>query len=84
MAAVCRRSSVTAPRLHGHPAICPEPPVRSGWRRDGQRRWYVVDACALHGDHLLQRPLPAAADEPMRIASASTSGAVLGIRIRPK
>jgi len=23
--------------------------VCSGWRHDGQRRWYALDACELHG-----------------------------------
>ena len=32
----------------GHPAHCPEPTVSSGWRREGQGRWYVVGACARH------------------------------------
>ena len=44
----------------GRPATCPEPPVRNGWRREGQGRWYAVDACEQHGDQLLQRPRPAA------------------------
>jgi hypothetical protein len=35
-----------------HPADCPEPPVRSGWRRDGTGSWCVVDACARHGVEL--------------------------------
>jgi hypothetical protein len=26
----------------GKPGNCPEPPVRSGWRRDGQGRWYDI------------------------------------------
>ena len=32
----------------GHPTECPAPPVGSGWRRDGQGRWYTADACAAH------------------------------------
>ena len=40
----------------GRPANCPEPTVTSGWRRDGQGRWYVVDACAQHRSQLQTRP----------------------------
>ena len=43
----------------GRPTNCPKPPVRSGWRRDGQGRWYVVDACAEHASQLLDRRDPA-------------------------
>ena len=32
----------------GHPEHCLDWPVCSGWRRDYQGRWYVVDACARH------------------------------------
>jgi hypothetical protein len=42
----------------GHPTHCPEPTVTSGWRRDGQGRWYVVDACARHSSQLIARPRP--------------------------
>ena len=41
----------------GRPANCPEPTVTSGWRRCGQGRWYVLDACARHAPQLLARPL---------------------------
>jgi hypothetical protein len=37
----------------GRPANCPGPPVRSGWRQDGEGRWFVVDAC---DQQLLARP----------------------------
>lgn len=40
----------------GRPANCPEPTVTSGWRRHGQGRWYVLDACARHAPQLLARP----------------------------
>jgi hypothetical protein len=41
----------------GKPDYCPEPTVTSGWRVDGQGRWYAVDACAGHADQqLLSRP----------------------------
>jgi hypothetical protein len=39
----------------GHPTECPAPPVGSGWRRDGQGRWYAVDACAAHAGQLTRR-----------------------------
>ncbi len=42
----------------GRPINCPGPPVRSGWRQDGQRRWYVVDACVWHSAELLAHPRP--------------------------
>jgi len=42
----------------GRPANCPEPSVTSGWRRDGQGRWYAVDACAGHSSQLVSRPRP--------------------------
>lgn len=42
----------------GRPANCPEPIVTSGWRRDGQGRWYAVDACAGHSSQLVSRPRP--------------------------
>lgn len=34
------------------------PPVRSGWRRDGQGRWYAVDAYAAHASQIMERPRP--------------------------
>lgn len=40
----------------GRPANCPESTVTSGWRRDGQDRWHVVDACARHSSQLLSQP----------------------------
>jgi hypothetical protein len=40
----------------GHPEHCPSLPVASGWRRDGQGRWYVVDACARHRLEVMDRP----------------------------
>jgi hypothetical protein len=42
----------------GRPATCAEPTVTSGWRLDGQGRWYVVDACAKHASQPLDRPRP--------------------------
>jgi hypothetical protein len=42
----------------GHPTECPEPPMRSGWRRGGQGRWYAVDACERHCSQLVSRPRP--------------------------
>lgn len=39
---------------HGKPDNCPEPNATSGWCRDGQGRWYVVDACARHASQLVQ------------------------------
>jgi len=44
----------------GHPTHCPDPTVTSGWRRDGQGRWYVVDACSHHRSQLVSRPRPGA------------------------
>ena len=38
------------------PTEYPEPVVTSGSRRDGQRRWYLVDACQGHSSELLSRP----------------------------
>lgn len=40
----------------GRPANCPELVVRSGWLRDWQGRWHVVDACERHSSELLTRP----------------------------
>jgi hypothetical protein len=44
----------------GHPERCPEPPVRSGWRQDGEGRRYALDACVRHIPQLLERPRPGA------------------------
>jgi hypothetical protein len=40
----------------GRPADCPGPPVMGGWRRDGQGRWYLIEACDQHASQLLARP----------------------------
>jgi len=45
----------------GHPEHVPEPTVTSGWRRDGQGRWYAVDSCAGHSSQLVSRPRPPSA-----------------------
>ena len=38
------------------PTNYPKPPLMSGWRRDGQGRWYVVDGCERHRSELSGRP----------------------------
>jgi hypothetical protein len=40
----------------GRPTNCPEPPAMTGWRTDGQRRWYVVDSCERHASQLSRQP----------------------------
>ena len=44
---------------HGKPTVCPEPPVRVGWRYAAHTRtWHAVDACAQHASQLPSRPRP--------------------------
>ncbi len=38
----------------GRPMKCPEEPVAVGWTRDGQGRWYEVDACEQHAPQLIK------------------------------
>ena len=40
----------------GRPMVCPQPIVTSGWTRDGDCRWYEVDACEQHAPQLQKRP----------------------------
>jgi hypothetical protein len=39
----------------GRPTHRQEPPARSGWRQDGQGRWYAVDACERNSSQLVSR-----------------------------
>jgi hypothetical protein len=55
------------PSETGRPTNCPEPPVRSGWRRDGHGRWYVVDTWG---------PAPLAALGPSSTGERPASGMV--------
>ena len=54
----------------GRPINCPGQPVRSGWRQDGQHRWYAVDACVRHSAELLARPRPNTATRSRGIEEA--------------
>jgi hypothetical protein len=40
----------------GHPANCPAPPVKSGWRQSYGGSWHAVDACVRHSPELEDRP----------------------------
>jgi hypothetical protein len=42
----------------GRPMKCPQPIIAVGWTRDGDGRWYAVDACEQHASQLERRPRP--------------------------
>lgn len=41
----------------GRPMVCPEPVAATGWQRNGNGCWFVVDACERHASQLQKRPV---------------------------
>ncbi len=55
---VAATGSSTPTTRTGVPPTAPSLRCDSGWRREGDGRWYAVDACAQHASQLLDRPRP--------------------------